>query len=288
MTSATRLIRREADRLAAVLAQADPSSAVPTCPGWTAADLLWHLTEVEEFWSAILQADARTDADIERIEAEKAPRPDGPDAERIVLTRRAAATARLTHHLTLRTDAEPSWTWFGPDRTVGFIRRMQLHEATVHRVDAELTAGLSVTLPEAAVATDGVAHLLDVMMAASYHWIPDWARISPAATIDLVITDAPDAPPHPRVQIDRLTGTDPATGQAVTELLARRAPDAAPAATALPHAVATGDAVALYLWGWGRGAALDHLADGAVRSAALSGDDDAVAIAHARIAQGIE
>lgn len=51
-----------------------------------------------------------------------------------------AATDLLLGQLARRADDEPAWFWFAADRTVGAIRRMQTHEATVHRVDAELAA----------------------------------------------------------------------------------------------------------------------------------------------------
>src|SRR5699024_11575676 len=130
------LIRSEADRLAHVLSRVGPDRPVPTCPQWRAADLLWHLTAVHEMWSQILATGATTDEDAQRVEDAIAPRPDAP-AE--VQRRRAAATSALITQLEAREDRDPAWTWLPREQTVGFIRRMQTHEATVHRVDAQLT-----------------------------------------------------------------------------------------------------------------------------------------------------
>src|SRR6478672_708326 len=47
-------IRRESARFRAVLADCDPSARVPSCPDWDAADLLWHLSEVQHFWAAMI------------------------------------------------------------------------------------------------------------------------------------------------------------------------------------------------------------------------------------------
>src|SRR5699024_7302518 len=54
-TDAITTIRQEADRLASALTTVSPDQQVPTCPEWTAEDLLWHLTEVHEFWAEILR-----------------------------------------------------------------------------------------------------------------------------------------------------------------------------------------------------------------------------------------
>src|SRR5699024_11913377 len=89
------IIRQESDRLATALTSADRDQQVPTCPEWTADDLLWHLTEVHEFWSEILGTGATTEEEVMAIEAAKAPRPEDRDA---LLERRAAASeARLAH-----------------------------------------------------------------------------------------------------------------------------------------------------------------------------------------------
>src|SRR5690606_40224313 len=69
------VIDTESRRLAEVVAQADPQAPVPTCPGWELADLLYHLTEVHTFWSAVLARDPRDDAAVEAIEEDKPARP---------------------------------------------------------------------------------------------------------------------------------------------------------------------------------------------------------------------
>src|SRR6185312_10928831 len=33
----------------------DPAAPVPSCPGWTAADLAWHLLEVQFFWATVVE-----------------------------------------------------------------------------------------------------------------------------------------------------------------------------------------------------------------------------------------
>ena len=49
------IIRTEARRLADVLAVTPPDARCPTCPEWSASDLLWHLTNVHFFWAGVLE-----------------------------------------------------------------------------------------------------------------------------------------------------------------------------------------------------------------------------------------
>jgi len=40
----------ESARFADAIRLAPPAARVPSCPDWTADDLLWHLAEVQFFW----------------------------------------------------------------------------------------------------------------------------------------------------------------------------------------------------------------------------------------------
>lgn len=277
-------IATEAARFDAVLAESDPAAPVPACPDWTALDLLWHGAEVHEFWSTLLATRALTAEDAEAAEAAAAPRPEGPDARERILGRRRAATAALLEQLAARDDAEEAWTWFPADRSVGFTRRMQVHEATVHRVDAEMAAGLDTLSPiDRAVAVDGLDHVLAVMWAAGHDWIPEWAEIETLA----VLRVEPDADGAGQdVEIARWSGTRPRDGQTFEALVARPWPAGADP-SGLPRATATGPVTALYLWAWGRGDALARLDDGPA-AVEVSGDREAVDVVEALIAQGID
>lgn len=261
-------IREEADRLAAVLAAVDPSLQVPTCPGWSADDLLWHLTEVHEFWAMILGSGALSDDDIEAIEQAREPRPDEREA---LLERRTRATSALLAQLEARGDDEPAWFWFSDERNVGVTRRMQVHEATIHRVDAELTAGLPVTRISDEVAAAGLEHVLQVMWPAGFEWVPDWATTTPVALIEI----RPDGGPTHLLGISTWSGTSTSDGRdyhgTVARLLADRSEEGA-----LPQAAVTGSALALSLWAWGREQALEHVAGGA-DGVGMHGDPKALA-----------
>jgi uncharacterized protein (TIGR03083 family) len=123
------LLHSESARFLAALREADPQAPVPPCPGWTAADLAYHLAEVQTFWTIVL--DVRPGPPDDYTEP---PRPESwPDQLAFV----ADASAGLEQALARATDDEVAWTWFPPEQTVGFTRRRQAHEAFIHRIDAE-------------------------------------------------------------------------------------------------------------------------------------------------------
>ena len=225
------VIRTEAQRFADVLSTADPDARCPTCPDWNSADLLWHLTEVHYFWAAILGRNARTDADVEAVQASKPPR---PTAMADLLAHRERATTALLDQLGRLDDAEPRWSWWPADQTVGFTRRMQTYEATMHRVDAELCAGLPVGPIASDVAAGAVDHAVDVM----WGWLPDGATHEPRAVVEFVESDA-DA----RWLVD----------VGVTA----NWPRAARATAGEPTATVSAPVVDLALWAWTRGGAVE-------------------------------
>ena len=69
------------------------SAPVASCPGWSAADLTWHLAEVQYFWASVVEAGGEDISGIERLE-----RP--PDAGLIALM--GEQSARLAALLTGR------------------------------------------------------------------------------------------------------------------------------------------------------------------------------------------
>lgn len=133
------VIQAEAEQFAAVLAETPGQTRVPTCTDWDASDLLWHLTEVHLFWAGVLRSGALTDDDVAVLEAAIPARPETLDD---AFALRRQATEDLIDALEELDDAQPRWSWWEPEQTVGFTRRMQTYEATMHRVDAERAAGL--------------------------------------------------------------------------------------------------------------------------------------------------
>ena len=271
------LIDEEAERLSSALAALDPAQQVPTCPEWTAADLLWHLTEVHEFWARILTERATTDTEAMAIEESIPPR---PQQQHELLERRAAATQALLAQLSSRAADEPAWFWYSRERTVGATRRMQVHEATIHRVDAELTAGRPLSPISPVVSAAGLEHVLQVMWPAGFEWIPEWASTRPMAAIEI----RPDGGETRLLGISRWVGTRPRDGETFDVPVARVLDDPAEAG-GLPRATASGTPLALNLWAWGRAAGLEHLPEGP-DTVGIHGDDEAITQLRALIAEG--
>src|SRR5690606_21050159 len=160
-------IATESDRVADVIARVPTDRPVPSCPEWTAADLWFHLGEVQWHWGRIV-ADRLTD----RAEVRQLGKPDRPDDLAGFF---AEASGLLRTALADTPPETPVWTW-ADDRTAGFVRRRQAHEAVIHRVDAELVAEDRTPL-DPALAADGVAEVLTVM----YGEPPtDWGEYRPA------------------------------------------------------------------------------------------------------------
>jgi uncharacterized protein (TIGR03083 family) len=232
------IIRSEAQRLAEVLAETDPAARCPTCPDWTTTDLLWHLTEVHFFWAGVLERNAHTEADIAAVEQAK---PERPSAMADLLALRGQATSALLDQLDGLDDAEPRWSWWPPEQTVGFTRRMQTHEAMFHRVDAELAAGLSISPISPEVAADAVDHAVDVM----WGWLPGGATYQPRVVVEFVASD-----------VDRRWLVE--VGQTSVG-----SPRAVRATIGDPTASVSAPVVDLALWAWTRGGAVEVAGDAA-------------------------
>jgi uncharacterized protein (TIGR03083 family) len=144
------LIDTEAARLAALAT--DLSVPVPTCPGWTLAELITHVGQTHRWAVHVLRNQAQ-----ERIWSRQVPSglAEGRSGDAAWL---AAGAAELLD--TLR-ETDPSlavWTW-GPDRQASWWPRRMLFELVIHRVDAELALGVDPVVP-AEVAIDGIEEFL--------------------------------------------------------------------------------------------------------------------------------
>ncbi len=211
---------------AADCSMADP---VPTCPGWTVADLVRHHGGVCR-WAAGIVAGGRTanlsDAELESVLAAPAGRDE-------LLSWYSDGAAALIEALRTADDG-PALVFLrdAPPPRLFWARRCA-HESTVHRVDA-LSAGLG-HLPTAAaadidteLAVDGIDELL-------LGFVPRRSsslRADEPITITVAPTDA-----------DRAWSVAIGTGTPVTSTTVE--PD--------PDAVLSGTAAALYLGLWNRG-----------------------------------
>lgn len=224
----------ESRRFREVLADCDPDTRVPGCPDWNAADLLWHLAEVQWFWSKTVHTRPAAPDDADQG-------PQRPSSYAALLATYDDYSSALVKELESAQPAEPAWTW-SSEQTVGFIFRRQAHEALIHRLDAEQTAR-KVTPLDPALATDGVQEALSVM----FGGCPPWGTF--AGLPHHVRVDVTDTGASVWVQIGRFTGTDPDDGVHYDEDDINVVDD--PGVD--PDAVVSGPAGALDTWLWRRG-----------------------------------
>ncbi|WP_395691687.1 maleylpyruvate isomerase family mycothiol-dependent enzyme [Nocardioides sp.] len=225
-------IEHESARFRDVLAACDPQARVPSCPDWDADDLLWHLGEVQHFWATMLRQRPAGPDDYSH-----APR---PETHAGLLAYFDEGAALLAAQLDGVDPTAETWTW-SADHTAGFILRRQAHEALIHRLDAELTAGTPTPL-DPRLAADGVQEALDVMFGGK----PPWGSFTPSE--EVVRVDLTDTGDSVWVQLGRFVGTDPeGTTHDVDDIAVvadpRREPDT----------VVDGPSGALDAWLWRRG-----------------------------------
>lgn len=233
-------LRSDSSRFAEVLGDVDADARVPCCPDWSASDLLWHLIDVQWFWGSVV---AQRLTEPEAAEIDKPGRPVGRQP---LLDLFETASSRLQEALMSTPPETHVWTWHADDQTAGFVRRRQAHEAFIHRVDAEMTAGLSSSVAPA-LAVDGIDEILTVMMSG----VPEWATFEPdGVSIRLGATDSDR---HWGLALGRMRGTSPVSGNTYDRDAATVGLDAPAAAATI-----TGMAGDLDRWLWGR-AALDRV-----------------------------
>ncbi len=76
---------------------------------------------------------------------------------------------------------QPCWTW-GASQNAGFVQRFQVQEASIHRADAELAAGLPISPMQTDAALDGLGVLCEVLA--------PWVKEPPAPVVLLPSEDA--------------------------------------------------------------------------------------------------
>jgi uncharacterized protein (TIGR03083 family) len=251
MIDFTEVLVANSNRFREVLAGVPAATRVPSCPDWSADDLLWHLTEVQSFWLTIVDQGLQTDEEIGAVTA-----PGRPVTRDAAIALFEKVSFRLAMKLDLASDADLVWTWT-PNHTVGWVRRRQAQEALMHRVDAELTAGLPSEI-DPGLAEDGVDELLTQFGSEP----PAWGGFDPSGML-VEVRCVPTGRAW-LVRLGRFRGVDP-SGQGHDE------PDYEPVSG--PHrpadAVLEGAPDELLLWLWGRseGAGITVTGEASARAA---------------------
>jgi uncharacterized protein (TIGR03083 family) len=137
-----------------MIASADPSTPVPTCPEWTLKQLFRHVGRGNR-WAAQIIADRRSDTLDPRDVRDGRP-PDDSDAAIEWLNTSAKLVIDAVDSVGPETRV---WTFLGP-RPCGWWIRRRLHEATVHRADAAFATGVEYDLsPE--LAADAISEWIE-------------------------------------------------------------------------------------------------------------------------------
>ena len=137
-----------------VIRSGEPSTPVPTCPGWSLDQLFRHVGRGDR-WAAQIVAE-RVDHPLDPRAVENGKPPPEPDEAISWLHGGAQRLIDAVDEVGVET---PVWTFLGPRPAYWWVRR-RLHEATVHRADAALALGLDYALaPE--LAADGIGEWLE-------------------------------------------------------------------------------------------------------------------------------
>jgi uncharacterized protein (TIGR03083 family) len=144
------------------------TAPVPSCPGWTVADLVHHVAVVYLHKTVIMRTG-------------EVPEPWPPPglAAEAPLALLGRAYGGLRAEFGAREPGSAALTWYEPDQTVAFWIRRMAQETVMHRIDAELAAGLPVTTVPADLGADGVDEVLKRMLAyGSVAWPEEFAEMA--------------------------------------------------------------------------------------------------------------
>ncbi len=238
------------------LAQLD-RLVVPSCPGWTVADLVHHLAEVQHSWASIVAGRLDDPGGVE----EKARPADSGLVDSFDASRRSLLNA-LTH----AAPDDRCWSWSETGGTVGWVARRQHHESAIHLADLELAMDRRPQLHHE-TAVDGILEMIDVMLGD----FPGWMTYEPKWLVEIDVEEFDTAT---LLTVGLLTGTGPDSGTLYVDL-----PGARRAEYGLPDANVNGPAEAMDLWLWGRGP-VDDLT--------VSGEPEAVEALRLAIADGTQ
>jgi uncharacterized protein (TIGR03083 family) len=178
-------VAAETARFVAAVKNSDLTTPVPTCPGWTLADLVKHTGSVQRWFSALLRARVQEPPRTREVDL-RLPDQESGYAEWLDESATVAAEAFATTDPNL-----PMWAW-GADQHARFWARRMLFETVLHRADAELALGLEPAI-DRTVAADGIEEFL-VNLPHATSFAPKVADLrGPDRTIGFHTTDTDDA-----------------------------------------------------------------------------------------------
>lgn len=144
-------LRTETAALVEAVRAAGLEAAIPTCPGWTIADLVAHLLRI---YRGVQELVATESWDGLRQQP-----PDDPTIDEL-----DEAIARLVDTLAETPPDKPVPNWARENEFARFWRRRMAQETAVHRWDAQTAAPGEPAAIEAELAVDGIDELLDMFL----------------------------------------------------------------------------------------------------------------------------
>jgi uncharacterized protein (TIGR03083 family) len=159
-------LRADGAAFLAAAKETPATATVPSCPGWTMADLVHHLGSVYRWVlsHAPRGTAAKPDRSFPNVAAE-------PLVEDQLAWWEAQYTSLLATLDGLEPDA-PAWNWAPRAKEAIFWHRRMANETAIHRWDAQMAAGQAEPV-EVELAIDGVSEVLDTWLPAGRHFHPD-------------------------------------------------------------------------------------------------------------------
>jgi uncharacterized protein (TIGR03083 family) len=153
MDMAAMLAQLASDGAALRAAATDLDLPVPTCPGWTVRDAVEHTAVVYAHKATVIEQS------LDHPPQPWPPQFDYDDVREFY----DEQLHRIIEALRTRAPETVVWTWYEPDRTVGFWVRRMMQETAIHRADVESARGQRPEIPDE-VAVDGIDELVERML----------------------------------------------------------------------------------------------------------------------------
>ena len=149
-------VQRDGSRMAQVIGGGDLAAPVPSCPGWTLADLAAHMGFIHRWVvTAVATCERPRNEDIEGP-------PVDADAPALGAWLQQGVDTLVTTLAGLEPEA-PTWHPFLAPQVAGIWPRRQAQETMIHRWDAELAVGATGPL-DPAIAADGILEYFEIIV----------------------------------------------------------------------------------------------------------------------------
>ncbi|MEU4213090.1 maleylpyruvate isomerase family mycothiol-dependent enzyme [Streptomyces sp. NPDC026206] len=177
----------QTDLLRAALRGADPSATVPTCPDWTLAQLVLHVSSAHRGVEEIVRNRVKEFT----VPTDETAGTGGAENYDIAALDARLAEGALKLSETLREAGPDAEVWtFGAEHKASFWARRMTHETAMHRADVFAAAGADYTL-DPAVAADCIDEWLELVTSPqAIAYKPVYGELTgPGRTLHLHATD---------------------------------------------------------------------------------------------------